>query len=909
MHNTSKFIFKNSLYKTTAIVTSLLIGLSGCGGSSSSQNNASPLSGSDPEDAVFSKSIFQTSSAIIDNPYFPLTPGKTYIYEGNGERIEVAVSHETKTILGVESIVVVDRAYEDGELVEETFDWYAQDIDGNVWYMGEDSKEYEDGEAVSSDGSWEAGLDIDGVGYVAEAGIQMKASPFTIGDTYLQENYPNIAEDMAKIIATDVVVDDIETTLADGSEVKSFTTLQTLEWVPLDDDPASTEEYKYFAAGVGLVLETNTTGDERITLVEVHDDTMPNIDPEDFENSTVIDNKYFPLIPGTTYRFKTTVGEDEELIIYEVLSETREVMGITTVVVRDRVYINGDENTGLLLEDTRDWFAQDDDGNVWYMGEEVDNYDELTGELLDHGGSWEAGIDGAQPGIQMKTNPRAGDSYHQEFYAGEAEDLATVVDNDVSVTLADGTTYSTIMIKEWNPLEEDSTEFKYFAAAVGFILEEKLDESDVVVEAIELLSIDIQQTFESIEIAIDNNIADQEAQVIIAGSAEPDFFKKLACYAPNGQTISKTEIEDVSGDYADFQFDSAKTDLSELALAYPAGTYWCIGVNANEKTLIGSSQLSYDFLESVIATSPVNGEVNVTTTALTISWDPVVGANSIAIDIENSVTGASLEVDLAGDTTSFTVPDGLLAAGTFYEVGFEAVHTNGNASVTENYGFTTAGIFIDPGSNDKSFGNFESLAFHVVYNGTDDDAQVIIEAEAFDETIMTELSITGPNGEEVNEMEFKDSEDLGITDVLFESSEPSISVLEQDFPAGIYIYSATFINDNDLEYIGTGTIELSYDILALPAITFPLPANTGIFPGNAFTITWANIPAGAKAIHLEIEADLSGETFSVDLDTNTTEFTIPANWMIPNTEYVIDLEVVHDNDNVTVVDVIFTTEL
>lgn len=496
----------------------------------------------DPVDPVFSAGSFTETSTEIDNPYFPLTPGMTYIFEGGTERVEVSVSHDTRTVVGIETVVVLDRAFDEGELVEETFDWYAQDTNGNVWYMGEDSKEIEDGEIISTDGSWEAGQDIDATGANAVAGIQMKVAPFTVGDTYLQEFYATVAEDTAEIVALDVATTVGNVLLPEDGMQSMFTTLQTLERNPLADDPVSTEEFKYFAPGFGLVLETDTSGMERVELVEVLNDRLPDIDPQNFSNSTVIDNKYFPLVPGATYRFETIVGEDEELIIVEVFPDTRLVLGIDSVVVRDRVYIDGDENTGLLLEDTEDWYAQDDDGNVWYMGEFVLNFDEDTGAFLNNDGSWEAGVDGAVPGIQMKADPRTGDSYRQEYLEGSAEDLAAIVDSDVEVMLEDGTTYSTFKIKEWNPLEEDSTEFKYYAAGVGFLREEKLDEAGEVVEAIELTSVETSETFEKLALSVENNEAEEEAQVIVSGSVEPVFLKSLSCFAPNGATLVDLEV-------------------------------------------------------------------------------------------------------------------------------------------------------------------------------------------------------------------------------------------------------------------------------------------------------------------------------------------------------------------------------
>src|SRR5919109_412939 len=138
---------------------------------------------------------------VIDNPYFPLEPGTKFIYEGESEgtptREVMTVTSETKEILGVTTTVVHHLAYEDKVLVEETFDWFAQDVDGNVWYFGEDTKEFdENGNVISTEGSWEAGVDG------AEAGIIMLADP-QVGDRYYQEFYRGEAEDQAKVLQLD----------------------------------------------------------------------------------------------------------------------------------------------------------------------------------------------------------------------------------------------------------------------------------------------------------------------------------------------------------------------------------------------------------------------------------------------------------------------------------------------------------------------------------------------------------------------------------------------------------------------------------------------------------------------------------------------------------------------------------
>jgi hypothetical protein len=127
-----------------------------------------------------------------------LDPGTVWVYEGRTEdgfeRVVVTVVPETRVILGVECRVVIDRVYLDGELIEETYDWYVQDLKGNVWYFGEESHEIENGKVVSTDGSWEAGVNGAKPGYI------MLAMP-KVGDRYRQEYYLGEAEDVAEVTA------------------------------------------------------------------------------------------------------------------------------------------------------------------------------------------------------------------------------------------------------------------------------------------------------------------------------------------------------------------------------------------------------------------------------------------------------------------------------------------------------------------------------------------------------------------------------------------------------------------------------------------------------------------------------------------------------------------------------------
>ena len=197
----------------------------------------------------------------VDNPYFPLKPGTTWVYEGKTEdgteRVKDTVLRETRRVMGVECVVLHDRVWENGELIEDTFDWHAQDKEGNVWYFGENSREIENGEIVSKQGSFEAGVDD------ALPGIIMPADP-KVGDSYRQELSPGEAVDMAEVISLNgAALNDAVTTPYDAF---SKDVLVTKDWNPLEPDIL---EHKYYAPGVGLIGEVKITGpSERVELVD-----------------------------------------------------------------------------------------------------------------------------------------------------------------------------------------------------------------------------------------------------------------------------------------------------------------------------------------------------------------------------------------------------------------------------------------------------------------------------------------------------------------------------------------------------------------------------------------------------------------------------------------------------------------
>ncbi|MGH2691736.1 MAG: hypothetical protein ACRDHM_04465, partial [Actinomycetota bacterium] len=189
----------------------------------------------------------------------------------------------------------------------------------------------------------------------------------------------------------------------------------------------------------------------------------PEIDPANFAHR--IDNPYLPLIPGTQLSYEGISDGERETEEFVVTDRTKTILGVETTVVRDSVYVAGE-----LVEDTSDWFAQDRHGNVWYFGEA--SHDIQNGKVVSTHGSWEAGVDGAVPGIVMLGDPRAGDTYRQEFYEGEAEDIATVVTLTDTVKVPFGSFEDVLKTEDTNPLEPKVLENKYYAPGVGVVFEE-----------------------------------------------------------------------------------------------------------------------------------------------------------------------------------------------------------------------------------------------------------------------------------------------------------------------------------------------------------------------------------------------------------------------------------------------------
>ena len=187
------------------------------------------------------------------------------------------------------------------------------------------------------------------------------------------------------------------------------------------------------------------------------------LDPADF--TTAIDNPYWPMAPGDRLIYRETGDEGaERRVVVTVTSDTKTIMGIEARVVHDIVSENGS-----VVEDTFDWYAQDADGNLWYLGEDTKEYE--NGKLKTTEGSWEAGVDGAEPGIILPAHPEPGLSYREEYYKGHAEDGASVLTLDAHAKVPYGTYDDLLQTRNYSGIEPDVVEEKFYAQGVGPVLE------------------------------------------------------------------------------------------------------------------------------------------------------------------------------------------------------------------------------------------------------------------------------------------------------------------------------------------------------------------------------------------------------------------------------------------------------
>ena len=219
------------------------------------------------------------------------------------------------------------------------------------------------------------------------------------------------------------------------------------------------------AAAVVTTLTATSSADQSARS------TAPAFDPAHFTHP--VDNPFFPLTPGLLTRLHGTDGDERFVEKVWVTHRTVVIAGVRAVVVRDVVR----RPDGTLAEATDDWYADDDQGNVWYLGEDTATYDE-HGHLEDRAGSWTAGVDGAEPGIIMPADPRPSTASRMELSKGVAEDQAWVVQRLGRVNTPGGPYTDIVRTLEWSRLEPRVISQKFYAAGLGIVEERDLAAGD-----------------------------------------------------------------------------------------------------------------------------------------------------------------------------------------------------------------------------------------------------------------------------------------------------------------------------------------------------------------------------------------------------------------------------------------------
>jgi hypothetical protein len=203
---------------------------------------------------------------------------------------------------------------------------------------------------------------------------------------------------------------------------------------------------------------------------------LPPALPAPSEFASRVDNPWFPLQPGTTYVYRGRKDGDATREQVAVFTETKTILGVRATVVSDKLYARRGGRWGIA-ERTRDWYAQDRRGNVWYLGEATAEIGP-GGAVVSREGSWQAGVDGARAGIFMPAHPRRGQSGVQEMYAGEAEDHFRVLSLSASVRTPAAMSGHALLTREWTPLEPGVVDHKLYVRGIGTVREKTVKGGD-----------------------------------------------------------------------------------------------------------------------------------------------------------------------------------------------------------------------------------------------------------------------------------------------------------------------------------------------------------------------------------------------------------------------------------------------
>lgn len=451
-------------------------------------------------------------SATFDNPteinnrWFPMTQGTQFVYDGFTQEGANKIPHSlvftvtdlTKEVAGVQTVVAYILDYSDHQLVEAEIAFYAQDNDGNVWFMGEYPEVYEFGEIVEAP-AWIPGLKG------AKAGIVMKADPQLGRPSYAQGWGPAVNwSDRGRVVALNeeicvpvtcyedvLVTEEFSQSEPNAFQIKYYApgvgnirvgwrgddaTREELELVELNQlSPEELAEVRAAALELEESALKNSKEVYAVTAPMVYSPQptasaavaeFPEFDPANYSTPTLINNVWMPLRPGTRWLYEGTALDDEgnsftRRIEFTVTDMTKEIAGIETVVAWIVDY-----NDGEVVEKEIAFYAQDDKGAVWYFGEYPEEYED--GEFV-AATPWIHGIEDARAGIKMVKEPELGmPPYYQGWGpAVEWSDYGQV-DEVGTYTCIPGNCYTNVLVMAESSLGEvNAYQLKYYAPGVG----------------------------------------------------------------------------------------------------------------------------------------------------------------------------------------------------------------------------------------------------------------------------------------------------------------------------------------------------------------------------------------------------------------------------------------------------------
>ena len=501
--------------------------------------------------------------AVIDNQWLPLIAGTQWIFEGStdedGEqiphRIEFTVTDLIKEIDNVATVVAFIEDYADDELVEAELAFYAQDNAGNVWYLGEYPEEYEDGEFVEAP-AWIAGLEG------AQPGIKMMAEPRLGTASYSQGWGPEVEwTDRGQVYKlgqqTCVTFD----CFSDVLVVDEF-----------NQEEPNAFQLKYYARGVGNVqvgwrgedaqqeelelvemmhLDPGGLGDVRKAALalearayeispDVYGQTPPSevpagaveaseraeklyeeLDRHNFDDSTNIDNKWLPMQPGTQWTFEGYTIEDGDLIphllVFTVTDLIKEIDGVPTVVAWIEDYSNDE-----LIEAEIAFYAQDNDGTVWYFGEYPEEYE--RGQFVD-APAWIAGLENAKAGIKMPAEPQLGMPSVSQGLAPMVQwtDRGQIYRMDQHTCVPFDCYDDVLIMDEFNAEEPGAIQLKFYALDVGQVRVgfRGNDIKPEILELVDRVELDQEAMEDARESALDLEARAYEISPNVYGQTEP----------------------------------------------------------------------------------------------------------------------------------------------------------------------------------------------------------------------------------------------------------------------------------------------------------------------------------------------------------------------------------------------------